>query len=259
MESEYFSEYPQVSVVIPLYNGERFIEETLESVLCQTYPHYEVLVVDNRSTDNGPNLVRDFIKKDDRFKLLQEEILGVAHARNYGICNARNEWIAILDHDDIWMPDKLELHLKFILNFERETGRKISATGTYGIYIGEIGVEVGVLETGCDTIESYEWKYKQGKIFYLLNSSVMMRKSVFLDVGGYNGNYSVAEDVEIYTRMAEKGVIINYPRHLFKYRVHDHSDSTIRFYIQQINTLRILYNIQMRRKNAVLFAVFQRR
>ncbi|MCE0558578.1 glycosyltransferase family 2 protein [Motilimonas sp. E26] len=104
---------PLVSIVIPLYNAENYIEETLQSVLNQTYNNYEVIVVDNASTDSSMVIVNRFAFEFKNLKVFCCEVNsgGPAKPRNIGIENAQGEYIAFLDSDDIWHPDKLEKQL----------------------------------------------------------------------------------------------------------------------------------------------------
>lgn len=104
------SETPAVSVVIPLYNKGPYIARALNSVLAQTFQYFEVIVVDDGSTDEGASMVKDF--EDSRIRLIQQENLGVSAARNKGIEASRAGLIAFLDADDEWMPDHLETLLK---------------------------------------------------------------------------------------------------------------------------------------------------
>ena len=96
-----------VSVVIPVRNGERFIGKTLASALAQTHQDIEVLVVDDGSTDGTRNLVQTAAARDKRVRLLKNDKIGVATARNYGIGKAQGELIAPLDGDDLWHPRKI--------------------------------------------------------------------------------------------------------------------------------------------------------
>lgn len=109
---------PLISIVIPLYNGERFIAQTLESVLAQTYRNIEVIVVDDASTDRGCEIVRDYSTEDSRLKLLLSETNfgGPAKPRNIGIDAAQGEFIAFVDADDIWKPHKLQTQLDFLIH-----------------------------------------------------------------------------------------------------------------------------------------------
>ena len=99
------SKMPTVSVVIPLYNARTVIQETIESVLAQTWKDYEIIVVDDGSTDGSDEVVRQFT---GRARLVRRENGGVAKARNLGIEQSSGKYVALLDHDDLWHPTKLE-------------------------------------------------------------------------------------------------------------------------------------------------------
>lgn len=98
-----------VSVVIPVYNAERFIGQTIESVQAQTYQEWELIIVDDCSSDHSWKIVQSYVRKDSRIKTIKlEKNSGVAIARNSGIKQAKGKYIALLDSDDIWLEDKLE-------------------------------------------------------------------------------------------------------------------------------------------------------
>ncbi len=101
---------PQISVVIPLYNAERYIGEALDSILAQSFHDFEVIVVNDDSTDAGPSIVRDYAGRDRRISMVTQENRGLAGARNTGIRHARGTYIALLDADDAFEPDKLARH-----------------------------------------------------------------------------------------------------------------------------------------------------
>lgn len=105
-----------VTVITPLYNAQNYIAQTIESVLAQTYTYWEMIIVDNCSTDEGRNIVKSFT--DNRIKLIELEYNsgGPARPRNIGIENAKGEYIAFLDSDDIWMAEKLQIQIDTIEN-----------------------------------------------------------------------------------------------------------------------------------------------
>lgn len=107
---------PLVTIVTPCYNAEKTISETIESVLSQTYKNWEMLIIDDGSTDNSQTLVNNYILKDNRIKYLQttHPTGSPSEPRNIGIENARGEYIAFLDSDDKWLPNKLEKQMQFI-------------------------------------------------------------------------------------------------------------------------------------------------
>jgi len=104
-----------VSIITPLYNSEKLISETIESVASQSYKNFEMIIVDDCSSDNGVNIVKKYQKNDDRIKLIKlSKNSGAAVARNTAIKNAHGRYIAFLDSDDLWSSKKLELQIKFM-------------------------------------------------------------------------------------------------------------------------------------------------
>lgn len=101
-----------VSVILPAYNSSSFIGETIDSVLNQTFKNFELIVVDDGSTDKTKEIIEEFIKKDERVKYFyQKNSGGPSKPKNFGISKAKGKYIAFLDHDDIWISDKLEKQL----------------------------------------------------------------------------------------------------------------------------------------------------
>ncbi len=104
-----------VSIITPSYNSERFISQSIESVLAQTYPHWEMLIIDDKSQDDSNKIVERYMQKDNRIKLIKmDNNSGPAIARNKGIELAQGRYIAFLDSDDVWLPEKLETQIKFM-------------------------------------------------------------------------------------------------------------------------------------------------
>lgn len=103
-----------VSIITPCYNGAKYISETIESVLAQTYPDWEMIIIDDGSKDNSAEIVRAYMEKDSRIKFLQQPNAGSAAARNNGIRNAQGQYIALLDADDLWDPEFLEEQTRFM-------------------------------------------------------------------------------------------------------------------------------------------------
>lgn len=129
------SEY-LVSIVTPVYNSEKFISETIDSIQNQTYKHWELILVDDCSSDNSYDIISKYIKYDKRIRYIKlEKNSGAAVSRNTGIKNARGRFIAFLDSDDIWLPEKLEKQLKYMLD------KKIGFTFTSYRYMKEDGTK----------------------------------------------------------------------------------------------------------------------
>lgn len=107
---------PMVSVVMPCHNGERFVRQAIESVRAQTFPDWELLVIDNNSIDRSLELLEDMARSDPRIVVLQCTEPGAANARNAGILRARGRYIAFLDCDDYWLPEKLQYQVSAMLD-----------------------------------------------------------------------------------------------------------------------------------------------
>lgn len=132
-----------VSIITPNYNCERFILETIYSVQSQTYTNWELLIVDDCSTDNSISIIKEIARKDDRIRILSNvQNSGAAESRNYALREAKGKWIAFLDSDDLWMPLKLERQISFM----KCNGYSFSYTNSE--YVNEIGESLGIIETG---------------------------------------------------------------------------------------------------------------
>lgn len=117
--------YGKVSIIMPNYNCEKFIDETISSVLAQTYTDWELLIVDDCSTDKSVEIIKNYCGKDERIKLfINDKNSGAAAARNRALREATGKWIAFLDSDDLWLPTKLEKQLAFM----ESNGYKFSYT-----------------------------------------------------------------------------------------------------------------------------------
>ncbi len=103
-----------VSIITPCYNGEKYIRETIESVIAQTYPQWEMIVVDDGSQDRSVSIVSEYEKKDERIRLIKQANAGSAAARNRGIKQAEGQYIALLDADDLWHKDFLKKQIAFM-------------------------------------------------------------------------------------------------------------------------------------------------
>ena len=105
----------KVSIIIPVYNAEKFIGETIESVISQTYTDWEMLILNDRSTDSSYEIIQKYAQKDKRIKAIDsEKNIGVVEGRNRLISEANGEYIAFLDADDYWKEDKLEKQIEFM-------------------------------------------------------------------------------------------------------------------------------------------------
>ncbi len=140
-----------VSIVMPNYNCAKYIAETVNSVLSQTYTDWELLIVDDCSTDNSLEVIKEFTQKDERIKLfVNEKNSGAAASRNRALREAKGEWIAFLDSDDLWTADKLEKQIGFM----KDNGYVFSCTDYE--HIDEKSQPLNVLVTGPEKVTRHK-------------------------------------------------------------------------------------------------------
>lgn len=194
-----------LSIVIPLYNKSRSIVNTIKSVLNQSYQDFEIVVVDDGSTDGSAEAVRAI--EDNRIRLIQKENGGVCSARNAGITNARYDYIALLDADDVWDKDYLLEQKRLIEDFPE--------AALWGINFAELydGQLMRELETGLPKgfrgiVEDYfGLPTKKGRVSDLFcSSSVVIRKEAFAKAGLFDERIKYSEDIDMWYR-----IIANYP------------------------------------------------
>lgn len=192
---------PLVSIIIPLYNAESFIIETLESVKRQSYGNYEVIIVDNVSTDNGCDIVKEFIADLDGFQLLQTDANsgGPAHPRNVGIEHSRGQYIAFLDSDDIWNYKKLELQVSYMLEGQ------LNFTSTNSFLIDENG---NPLKKRAKNVSQAIKKYGIKSLLFkntIVTSSVILERSFLSNVRfNESKNFIAVEDYFLWLNLLSK-------------------------------------------------------
>lgn len=208
-----------VSVIMPAYNSAAYIAEAIESILAQTYPHFEFIIVDDGSTDDTRAIIQQYARQDARIVPLQmPQNSGASAARNAAIELAQHEWIVAMDADDIARPHRIET----LLNAAKNDPEVV----VWGSYLTRINVNGDVLEEMALGVTSKEAFYaldRTKQIIELFNPCAMFRRSVFMAVGGYDAAMSPSEDSDLWDRMAEHGPIVIIPQSLLLYRLHDKS------------------------------------
>lgn len=211
-----------ISVVIPLYNKEKSIASTLQSVCDQTYKDYEVVIVNDGSTDNSANVVKDIIAHidgrciEDRWTLVDKTNGGVCSARNRGIQEAKGEYVAMLDGDDMWDKEFLAEIAKMIEDFPK--------AAMWGANYAETlnGKLVRRLRTGLPEgyrgyVDNYfHMQGRQSDLF--CSSSVVIRKEAFAKVGMFDERLKYAEDNDMWFRIIATYPVAFYDQYLAFYR-----------------------------------------
>ncbi len=205
---------PLVSVVIPAYNAATFIAETIESVQQQSYEHWEMLVVDDGSTDETAAVVRQYATAEARIRLISQPNGGVSKARNRGVEEAHGELIAFLDADDRWLPDKLAAHVEFMRSHPQASASFARA---------EL-IQFDGTATRRTTHNFVEQVAVQDVLYNnptITTSNIVIYKSVFERLGGFDESMGHDEDIELLFRLTYRSdlALMGLNRILLQYRL----------------------------------------
>lgn len=236
---------PRVSVITPVYNGARFLRQAMESVLNQSYEDWELLVIDDGSTDDSAASAEEYVRRfAPKVRLLRhadQKNHGFGATRNVGLANASGEFIALLDADDVWLPQRLELSIRAfddhpevgmvygnVVCIDEHSHEITQPTGPYGQY-GEMGKGVpnvpfdayeGFVNFGYDGFPDFEW--------YAPVPTVTVRRHLLLESGGFATGLRIqgCEDRIMCALVARRAPLLFLPTRLALYRVHGASWSS---------------------------------
>ncbi|NJM47790.1 MAG: glycosyltransferase family 2 protein [Alkalinema sp. RU_4_3] len=189
----------KVSVVVPAYNIAGYLTATLRSLTTQTYDNFEVLIVDDGSTDKTAQVAHAFAANYENFHLLRKPNGGLSSARNFGIAAAKGEYIALLDGDDLYRPEKLARHVA-ILDRKPEIGLVYSASQALRDDGGRTWFYLSGKPVAEDPLEALLYKNFVGH-----GSNAMFRRSLVAQVGGFDERLVSVEDLDFWLRIAETG------------------------------------------------------
>lgn len=221
---------PSVSVLMPVYNAAPFLAGAITSILEQTFSDFELIIVNDGSTDDSADIVASF--NDPRIRNISQSNQGISAALNKGLAVARGEFIARQDADDLALPQRLEKQVAYL-----RAHADVGLLGTWATIIDEDDVPVDTLEHPIDD---------DGIRFALLfdtpfvHASAMFRKSVISEVGGYDPDTTIFEDFNLWSRMIQRTLGANIPEHLMKYRlVHSGLMQSTTHRIERIRSQRL--------------------
>lgn len=198
-----------ISVIIPLYNKAQYIGKAIQSVLSQTLRDFELIIVNDGSTDSSLEVITQF--SDPRIRVINQENKGVSTARNNGAKEAINEYIAFLDADDWWFPHYLE-EMNGMINSYPESG--LWASKYYKVKQGQyIEAKIGVEDKFVEGPIDYFQVYSNTMWMPVTSSSFIVKKKILEELGGYKSSLKIGEDFDLWSRIAIKHKIafINNP------------------------------------------------
>lgn len=210
---------PRVSVIISTFEGEKYLREALDSILNQTLEDFELIVVNDGSTDSTSKILGGL--KDERLVLIENGVnLGIAASQNKAIAIARGKYVALQDHDDISLPERLQLQVDFL-----DRHPEISLVSSNVWRVDEAGKKNQFLEHPARDID-VRWGFLFGcPIFH---TTVMLRRAVLDEGPAYSEDYGVCCDYELLSRIVSKHQVSQIPRPLVKWRSHPDSTSSRR-------------------------------
>lgn len=233
-----------VSIVMPVYNGAKYLPQAIESVLDQTYKNFEFIIIDDGSSDNSPDIIEEYAQKDERIRFYRQKNSGVPVTLNNGIRLAQSEIIVRMDADDIMLPQRLEKQIPFLLSHPEAT-----VVSCFAYHINSKGERIGKSGTYpyIQSVEHSIRHMKKGGMIFCLHPGVMFWKNPILNVGGYDEKLPVSEDTDLWNRLADKQLYtIVMPERLMDYRIHMSAASSAWHKINYRNWIYL--NIQNRRK-----------
>ena len=175
-----------LSVILPVYNGERYLKLAIDSILSQTYQYFELIILNDGSTDGSERIIKSY--NDSRIVYVKKDNSGLADTLNIGWRMAKYDWIARMDADDIAFPNRFEEQVKYLND-------KIDIIGSAAVLINEFGDEKGFIKLPMSKSEII----KKGKTPFV-HPTVIIRKSILAKLGGYDTNLRRSEDLNLWMR-----------------------------------------------------------
>ncbi|MCS7035003.1 MAG: glycosyltransferase [Phycisphaerae bacterium] len=236
---------PNVSVVMCVYNAQRFLPDTLRSILGQTLQDFELIVVNDGSTDRSLDILRQFERGDARIRVISRENRGIARSANEGIAVARATYIARHDADDLSHPARLATQAAFL-----DAHPDVVAVGSQMRITDPYGLPIGLTDFPLDH-EGIERELLRGSGWTFPQPAAMFRREAFDRAGGYRERFSNSEDLDLFLRMALVGKLANLPEPLVYWRRHLQSVNHTRAAAQTLLKREIIVEALRARGRAV--------
>jgi glycosyltransferase involved in cell wall biosynthesis len=219
---------PTVSVLLPVYNAERYLREAIGSILTQTFADFELIAVDDGSTDRSPAILSDLAARDPRIRIITRPNGGIASALNDGLAAATGEFIARMDADDISLPQRFERQVEYL-----RAHPDCVLLGSRVLLVDPFDTPLYESNHGPDH-EEIERLFLGGEGWAVVHPAAMMRTAAMRSAGGYRTEYVPIEDLDLFLRLLEPGGrAANLPDVLLHYRQHANSANRTRFAEQE--------------------------
>jgi glycosyltransferase involved in cell wall biosynthesis len=207
---------PAISVLLPVHNGDRYLRVAVESVLTQTFSDFELLALDDGSTDSSLSILHELEASDARMHVLSRKKRGLVATLNELIATSRGQYLARMDADDLSRPPRFERQIAYL-----EAHPECVAVGSRALLIDPEGMPIVETRNELDHV-GIDNAFLSGLSAFrgILHPTAMMRKYAVLKIGSYRDEYQSAEDMDLFLRLAEVGDLANVPEVLYEYRQH---------------------------------------
>lgn len=221
---------PKISIILPVYNGERFVSNAIDSILNQTFTDFELIVIDDGSKDGTYDLLNDYKKKDSRIKVISRENKGLIATLNEGFSIARGEYIARQDDDDISHLSRFEKQVGFL-----DENLEYALCGTFYNVVDEKNkfIRKHFLPSSNENIQQHLFDSCFG------HGTIMLRRSMILDMPWYRKDALYVEDYDFFIRVAKKFKVYNIPEYLYDWCFRGESVSFGNYKAQRTNKIAI--------------------
>lgn len=261
-------EYPKVSILIPAFNSEKYIADTIESCISQTYPNIEIIIVDDGSRDNTLNICERYCKKYSKIKVFSQNHRGACYARNFAFLKSSGDYIMYLDADDLISLNKIEIQIKQIL--ESKCDISVSSWSRYYDHAGDSNIIepkycAHDYDNGLDLLVDL-WEY--GEMYQ--TSCYVVPRSIIKKSGGWVNDLLKNQDGEFFSRILMKAGKIGYcPQAKVFYRTGDYDsvskgnsykkiEALLRsFELYEVNVMKITNSLRVKRGLARNYALFR--
>jgi glycosyltransferase involved in cell wall biosynthesis len=203
---------PTVSVIMSVFNGEKFLSETIDSVLNQSFRDFEFVIVDDGSTDATADILSKYVLRDGRIRVLGDGKRGRAASLNLAISLANGKYVANTDADDLSMPRRLEEQVAFM-----ENNPEVGVLGGAFELVTDSGAVIDVIR---HPLEDSQMRSAMLRYNPICHSSVILRKNIVLASGGYRSTFEPSEDYDLWLKMSECSRMANLPDVIVRYRLH---------------------------------------
>ncbi len=232
----------EASVILPIYNAEQYLHEAIISVLNQSFKNFELLLLNDGSTDNSAEIIDYYVSNDPRCRSFHWLNRGLITTLNLGISEAKADIIIRMDADDICRPDRFLKQMQFLNQHHDHV-----AVGSKITLIDPEGLPIGPFPTDLNH-EDIDTAHLAGKGGAIAHPSVAMRKNAVIKVGGYRSEFQHAEDIDLFLRLAEVGKLANLADVLLEYRQHPNSIGYKHAQTQRASARRAIAETKKRRK-----------